>query len=176
MKRFFFVTLCLSVLMLLSGCIVYQVSALSDYNGPIYEPTEKCYVYRTSLESKFNEIVTRYDVYMLGDSHVATSGSYESIEAAYDCMTVGATSVLVLDRGVVASSSTYVPGTTNYNYNAFTNQMTSTTTPGYYISQNTSAFVVVFFGKELLYSGTSYTMKDYKSWKKRNGVTACSGC
>lgn len=161
--------------LLLSSCAV-QVSALSSYNGPVREETKQCLVYRTSLESKFNEIVQRYEIYLQGDSRVSTSGNYLNPEAAYDCMKVGAKSVVVLDKGVVASSSGFVPGRVTYNYNSFTNSYSSFYTPGYAYTENTSGYVVAFFEKEITYGGTIYTMKDYESWEKSNGIAGCSGC
>lgn len=159
----------------LSSCAV-QVSALSAYNGPLYEPTNQCQVYRTSLEPRFYEIVQKYEAYMMGDSHVSTNGGYENEEAAYDCMEIGARSVVVLDRGVVASSSGYVPGTTTYNYNPYTNSVYSTHTPGYAYTQNTSAYVVVFFEKEIKKGGNIYTVDDYEDWRKSKGIVGCEGC
>lgn len=45
---------------------------------------------------------------LLGDSHVSTAGSYDVVEAAYDCMAIGAKSVLVLERGVVTISNSTI--------------------------------------------------------------------
>lgn len=154
----------------------YQVSALHSYNGPQAEETNKCVVARTALESKFSETINKYKDFIQGDSHVETTGSYENEEAAFDCMVVGAKSVLVLDRGVVSTSSAYVSGTTYSLYNAATNSYSVHSTPGYYVSSQTSAYVVVFFNKRIPNFGKIYTFDDYKSWKSYNGIAGCEGC
>lgn len=165
--------LCLTALF--SGC-VSQVSSLEHYNGNRYKEQDQCQVYSTSLEPKFYEIVQQYSEYILGDSHVSTEGSYENIEAAYDCMTIGAKSAVVLDRGVVSSSTNYVAGRTTYNYDSYSNTYSSTYTPGYFISKNTSAYVVVFFKKEIQNIGNVYTRAEYNKWKRGNGIVSCQGC
>lgn len=169
------ILLCAMVSSMLAGC-VSQVSSLQSYNGNWYEPENQCQVYRTSLGPKFYEIIQQYSEFVLGDSHVSTGGTYENMEAAYDCMTIGARSVVVLDRGVVSSSTSYVPGTTTYQYNPYSNTYNSFTTSGYYISNSTSAYVVVFLGKKIPKIGHTYTRDAYKEWKRANGIASCSGC
>lgn len=175
MSRLFSVFFTIVTLFLVSGC-VYQVSSLQSYNGSRYESENQCQVYRTSLEPKFYEIVQHYNEFILGDSHVSTGGTYENIEAAYDCMTIGAKSAVVLDRGVVSSSTSYVPGTTTYHYNPYSNTYNSFTTSGYFVSNSTSAYVVVFLGKTIPKIGHIYTRDAYKEWKRANGIASCSGC
>lgn len=157
-----------------SGCA--QISALHTYNGEQKQESNKCIVSRTALPTKFNATIDEFNEFIQGDSHVETNGSYENEEAAYDCMTIGAKSVLVLDRGIVSSSTTYVPGKTTTYYNSSTNQFTSHTSSGHYVSSNTSAYIVVFFSKDLPNSGETITKEDYTSWKRRNVIFTCDGC
>lgn len=157
-------TLFFSFTIYLSSCAL-QVSALDAYNGLRKQESNKCTVSRTAIPTKFTNTIDEFNEFIQGDSHVETKGSYENEEAAYDCMTIGAKSVLVLDRGVVSSSTAYVPGKTTTYYNPSTNQFTSYTSSGYYVSSNTSAYIVVFFNKDLPYPGESITKEDYKSWK-----------
>ena len=160
----------------LSGCGV-QISALSSYNGSKKKASNKCLVARTALEQKFTTTINKYNESIQGDSHVATEGSYEDEEAAYDCMSVGAKSVLVLDRGVISSNTTYVNGTSSNIYNPSTNQYITYTSSGYLVSSSTSAYIVVFFDKEIPSFNDEITIDDYKSWKKRNGINwGCKGC
>ena len=163
-----------SFIIYLSGCA--QVSALHAYNGQRKQESDKCTVTRTALATKFSSTIDEFNEFVQGDSHVETNGNYENEEAAYDCMTIGAKSVLILDRGIVSSSTTYVPGSTTTNYNPSTNQFSSQTSPGYYVSSNTSAYVVVFFNKDIPNSGETITKEDYKSWKRRNVIITCDGC
>lgn len=160
---------------ILSGCAV-QVSALSSYNGSLRNPSNRCLVARTALEQKFTRTINKNNESIQGDSQIATGGSYENEEAAYDCMSVGAKSVLVLNRGIISSSTTYVNGTTSSTYNPTTNQYRTYTSPGYFISTNTSAYIVVFFDKEIPGFTTEITFDDYKSWKRRNLILGCDGC
>lgn len=161
----------------LFGCSYpYQVSSLHSYNGPRAKETNKCVVIRTALEQKFTATINEYDKYIQGDSHVETTGTYENIEAAFDCMLVGAKSVLVLERGVISTNSTYINGYTYHHYNSITNQYVAYTTPGYYVSSSTSAYIVVFFNKPLPNLGTTFTGSDYNSWAEQNNITGCQGC
>ena len=168
------ISLFFSFTIFLSSCA--QISALYAYNGKQYQESDKCTVTRTALTTKFTSTIDKFNEFVQGDSHVETNGNYENEEAAYDCMTVGAKSVLVLDRGVISSSTTYVPGSTTTKYNPSTNQFTSQTSSGLYISSNTSAYVIVFFNKDLPNSGETITREDYKSWKRRNVIIMCDGC
>jgi len=169
------IILVLIITVFLSGC-AFQVSALSSYNGSEKKTSKKCLVARTALEQKFTKIINKYNESIQGDSHVATEGSYEDEEAAYDCMSVGAKSVLVLDRGVISSNTTYVNGTTSSIYNPTTNQYSTYSSSGYFVSSETSAYIVVFFDKEIPSFDDEITIDDYKSWKKRNLITGCKGC
>ena len=163
---------------LISGCAhqMTQISALRSYNGAQKKPNNQCIVVRTAIETKFTETIREYSDYMLGDSHIETKGQYENEEAAYDCMAIGAKSVLVLDRGVVSTSSAYVPGYTFGSYYPTSNFFWTYSTPGYYVSTQTSAYVVVFFDKIISKYGTKITAKEYNSWKEINNIAYCDGC
>ncbi len=165
----------LSTILVIYGCAT-QVSSLNSYNGQQRKETNKCTVVRTALESKFSETINEFKDHIQGDSHVETLGTYENEEAAFDCMAVGAKTVLVLDRGVVSTSSTYVSGTTYSSYNPATNSYSTRSTSGHYVSSKTSAYIVVFFNENIPNFGNTYTLDDYKSWKSSQGIVGCEGC
>ena len=164
---------------ILFGCsqsCLTQVSALHSYNGPRTKKSNQCVVIRTALEQKFTAIINEYDKFFQGDSHVETKGSYENIEAAYDCMLVGAKSVLIFERGVISTNSTYINGYTYHHYNPATNQYIAYTTPGDYVSSSTSAYVIAFFNEPIPNLGTTFTAGDYNSWTEQNNIKGCHGC
>lgn len=120
--------------------------------------------FRTSLESKFNELLKENGEYLLGDSRVQTSVGFEEIEAAYDCMAIGAKSVMVLDKGVVASSSAVAVASSGGSVAKASAQ------------NNTARFELAFFKKRIPYNGLIYTEDYYQSWKKDRNVKECEGC
>lgn len=109
MVRILSILACVALVLAIGGCAHgVQVSSLSSYNGPRLDGSEKCVVHRTSVESRFVELLKENEESLLGDSHVSTAGSYDVVEAAYDCMAIGAKSVLVLERGVVTISNSTI--------------------------------------------------------------------
>lgn len=104
---------------------------------------------------------------LLGDSHVSTAGSYDVVEAAYDCMAIGAKSVLVLERGVVTST---VSGAVSSNYKQLNYSLTG------YSFRDVSGYIVVFFNKNIKEPGILVTIEDYKSWLRENRMAYCDGC
>lgn len=162
MKHLLFTLACFAALLALSGCANgTQVSSLRSYNGPRLGGSDKCLVYTTSVESWFEEILKENSGNLLGDSYVSTDYNYEVIEAAYDCMAIGAKSVLVLQRGVVASS---------VGNSVSSNGMTT------YDSRKTSGYTVAFFNKNFPDFGVLVTIDDYKNWLNENRMTYCEGC
>ena len=174
-KQFIKAFFSLSVMAATSAC-TYQVSSLHSYNGPQYNESNKCIVARTALDSKFSTTINDFKDNIQGDSHVETEGTYENEEAAFDCMSVGAKTVLILDRGIISTNSTYISGSTYNTYNPSTNHYTTYSTPGYTVSSETSAYIIVFFNKKIPDLGNTITMDDYESWKKKNHISGCKGC
>lgn len=168
-------TMAMLAALVLSGCYS-QVSSMSSFNGEKQKYTNQCQVVRTSLYQKFDKIVSDNQNIIQGDSHVETDGSYMNVEAAYDCMVAGAKSILVLERGVIATSTAHVGGRTTTYYNYQTNQAYTRTSPGYNINFQTSGYIVVFFKEELPESGTMVTWDDYKTWHRKHHILMCDGC
>jgi hypothetical protein len=169
--RALFPVLILTVAGLLFGCAPQtQLSSLQSYNGPLStHGTNQCFVAKTALDTKFAETINEYKDFIQGDSHIETAGRrYEIQEAAFDCMYVGAKSVLILDRGVTSTNS---GGMTITNYSSSTNTSITLSNP----SQN-SAYTIVFFNKKIPEFGNMITMSDYESWKKANRMKNCVGC
>ena len=168
MIRFLSILTCVALIFAFDGCTYgTQVSSLKSYNGPRLGGSEKCVVHRTSIESRFVEFFKENEENLLGDSHVSSAGSYDIIEAAYDCMTIGAKSVLVLERGVVSSTISSSVGS-NSNQSLYT--VTS------YGFRDVSGYIVVFFNKEIKEPGILVTIEDYKSWLRKNRMAYCDGC
>lgn len=169
--RALFPVLILTVAGLLFGCAPQtQLSSLQSYNGPLStHGTNQCFVAKTALDTKFAETINEYKDFIQGDSHIETAGRrYEIQEAAFDCMYVGAKSVLILDRGVTSTNSA---GMAITNYSSSTNTSITLSNP----SQN-SAYTIVFFNKKIPEFGNMITMSDYESWKKANRMKNCVGC
>ncbi|WP_407458422.1 hypothetical protein [Fibrobacter sp.] len=168
--RALFPVLILTVAGLLFGCAPQtQLSSLQSYNGPLStHGTNQCFVAKTALNTKFAETINEYKDFIQGDSHIETSGNYEIQEAAFDCMYVGAKSVLILDRGV----SSTISGSTaiTYHYPSTNTSITHTN------SSAISAYTIVFFNKKIPEFGQMITMNDYESWKKSNRIKNCVGC
>ena len=130
--------LTLAIASLFSGCAPQtQVSSLYSYNGPLAtHGTNQCFVTKTALDSKFAETINEYKDFIQGDSHIETAGRYEIEEAAFDCMYVGAKSVMILDRGVTSTNS----GTAFYTHKTTNSSITYSLNPS-----NNSAYTIVFF-------------------------------
>lgn len=155
-----------------------QVSSLQSYNGPLSSHgTNQCFVTKTALDSKFTETINKYKDYIQGDSHIELAGRhYEIVEAAFDCMYVGAKSVMILDRGVTStnSGSTFTTFSSTNHYQSTNSSTTFSTT--YSNPSKNFAYTIVFFNKKIPEFGNMITMSDYESWKKANRMKNCIGC
>ena len=151
-----------------SGCYHTQFSSLQSYNGPLSDHgTNQCFVAKTALDSKFTETINKYKDFIQGDSHIESESHYEIEEAAFDCMYVGAKSVMILERGVTSTNS----GTTFYTY-----KLSSGSSITHSNSSKNSAYTLVFFNKKIPEFGKMITMDEFNSWIKSNNIKSCEGC
>lgn len=137
----------------LLGCAgTTQVSSLPSYNGLRIQHSDKCLVIKTSRAQKYSDIMKEYENLIMGDSHVEATRLYLDEEVAFDCMSVGAKSALVLDRGVIASELT-----------------SGYFSSGVAVYDNTrmSGYQVVYFIKSIPVGGRLITKEEYNTWMKK---------
>lgn len=175
-----FVGLATSVAMLLTSCILLgcatQASSLRVYTGPWKKYTNQCSVSRTVLSQEFNAAVKKYNGFILGDSRVEAAGRYDSEAAAFDCMSIGANSVLVFERGAVGTVDVHYPGTSTTYFIPNAGEYYIMNSAGNDYSPISPAYIVVFFNKEIPDFEYKVTWDDYSAWKKQNYIKACAGC
>ena len=147
----------LLILLSFTGCYYrYQISSINHYNGNINNESNKCLVIRTSNNQIFNNIINSYNDKILGDSYVRTIYSYKDIEAGYDCMKLGASTVLVYDNENIALSEA-----SKYLADDYTNKR---------------SYNIVFFDSHLPISGIEFTYSNYINWLNNNSIWQCYGC
>lgn len=147
-----------------SGCFNSQISSLQAYNGYLEKPTNKCQVIRTSLATTFVDAIKENKDAVLGDSQIETYGSYENAEAAFDCMAIGAKSVLILNKGIMSTSTSTFYVQTGYVYTPISE------------TRQIAGYQIVFFNKELPMGSVSITEKNYSEWAKNSNIGSCLGC